>query len=357
MDINDDYRDNYNQYNSGYQTNNQSQKIIPVNITNALKRKFNLPMKSNTSYLSNHNKKKNQTMLKSPSSTIKNKAVHNVTNSKIMTDDSRNELFSTKSGYNTMTNKPKTPLNNYTNSPGYFNDSRGLNRPSSTSKLRSPSSNYSSRCHKYHTDLDFNYLADKKFYNDATNLVKRNLSTDKYTSSKKKSINYGKGKTNESNLNVYSGDTMQSHETGMDSTNKGKFRPDTNNKNAFVNSFTKDKKQSEGVLGDLLDSHFSVNSPSRKKIFQNEMDQIKSDDFRQKVMSKESYKDRIYIDEDHNTKVTINLSFVGESPQEKFVEALENIMVLLDPIFDRLTLGEKIEKFLENTNDSRRVIK
>ena len=315
-----------------------------------MKRRFNLPVKSNTSYLSNHTKKTQTKSVKSPS-TIRNKETNLHNNSK-MNDESKLDQFN--SNTNSFSIKQKTPLNynninsNQTNPSDYKRNSR----PSSSSNIRSPNSNHSTRCHRYHTDLDYNYLADKNFYNDANNVVKRNLSSDKFTNKKSNSNAFSKVKNNESNMNIYSADTLYSNETNNESALK------INKNSNLANSFSKEKKKSVGVLGDVLDAQFSINSPSRKKMIQNEMDQIRSDEFRRKINSNhEGNKDKIYNDDEQNNKVTINLSFVGESPQEKFIEALENIMVLLDPIFDRLTLSDKIEKFLENTNDSRRVIK
>ena len=345
MDTNQIYN-NY-QYSPSQGINNQTQKVIPVNIANGLKRKYNhIPLKSNTSYLSNA-KKKNLILTKSPSSNARNKISNNISNSKMITEDSRYDIYSVRAGNNSQSYIPKTPVNPNQNMSNY---SECKKRPTSVTKIRSPSKNCSSRCHKYHSDLDYNYLSENKFFNDSNNAFNKNSSLDKFNK-KTGTSNLPKGRGNDSYINIYSSDTLYSNETNI--TNKGKLRD-----NKMVNSYSKEKKQkSEGVLGDLLDSHFSINSPSRRKIFQSEMDQIKSEEFRQKKQNKDNHKDKIYYDEDPNAKVTINLSFVGESPQEKLVEALENIMVLLDPIFDRLTLGEKIEKFLENTNDTRRVIK
>ena len=349
-------------YNYEYESQNnknfsQSQKIFPVHITNALKKRFNLPVKSNTSYLSNQAKKKNQAFagkVMSPKSSAKNKLSNNMTNSKIMTEDSRQDIYSIRSGASNIfpnkqiiSNQPNSNLN-------LNNDNKAIFSKTSSSKLRTPSNNYSSRCHKYHCDLNLNYLAEKNFYNCDDNVLKRNHSSDKI---KKKPLtgNFLQQKGNESNLNFYLSNTVYSKDTNLERTNKGRYK---DNMKSNFNSHSNDRKQqSQGVLSELLDSQFAINSPSKKKIFQNEMDLLKSDEFRQQKLNKESNKDKIYLDEDPNNKNSINLSFVGESPHIKLIEALENIMILLDPIFDRLTLGEKIEKFLENTNDTRRVIK
>ena len=93
----------------------------------------------------------------------------------------------------------------------------------------------------------------------------------------------------------------------------------------------------------------SQNSPSRKKEKQRELDQIKIEEFK-----KNEDKDQIYFD---NEKTSVNLSFTRDSPHEKFIEALESIMSILEPIFDRLSLNEKIDKFIDSLADTRRNIK
>ena len=151
------------------------------------------------------------------------------------------------------------------------------------------------------------------------------------------------------------------------------------------------KKKSSNVLSDILDSHFTIKSPQTKKVFNlaeggdlhNGDSKIYSGgNFNFNTTSKindnnnninnpnislnnnrtenfsgtDFYKDRIYS-EDQNTKMTINLSYVGEHPPDKFLESLEHIMTILDPIFDRLSFNEKLEKFIENTDDHRRSIR
>jgi hypothetical protein len=82
---------------------------------------------------------------------------------------------------------------------------------------------------------------------------------------------------------------------------------------------------------------------------QNKIENISGQDF---------LKDKIYHpNEDQNTKLTINLSYLGEYPPDKYLEALEHIMTILDPIFERLDLNKKLEKFIENTDDHRRSIR
>ncbi len=152
------------------------------------------------------------------------------------------------------------------------------------------------------------------------------------------------------------------------------------------------RKKSSNVLSDILDSHFTIKSPQTQKVFNlaeggdvhngdskiysagnfnfnttsklndnnnnhNNNPNISLNNNRTENFSgTDFYKDRIYS-EDQNTKMTINLSYVGEHPPDKFLESLEHIMTILDPIFDRLSFNEKLEKFIENTDDHRRSIR
>jgi len=80
---------------------------------------------------------------------------------------------------------------------------------------------------------------------------------------------------------------------------------------------------------------------------------------KENISGRDFYKDKIYQqqNDDQNTKLTINLSYLGENPPERYLEALEHIMTILDPIFDRLSLTQKLEKFIENSDDHRRTIR
>jgi hypothetical protein len=143
-----------------------------------------------------------------------------------------------------------------------------------------------------------------------------------------------------------------------------------------------------------LDKQFSVNSPSQLKLFQSEVDQLKNEEFKRNMssgilnikggmgetrdmnssLSKSGIRDnhnigtitnvngdlqqdKIYLDDETNNKLTVNLSYLGENPQERFIDGLENVLTYLDPIFDRMSLTERIEKFLESTEDPKRSVK
>jgi len=161
------------------------------------------------------------------------------------------------------------------------------------------------------------------------------------------------------------------------------------------NSVSKMKK-SFNVLSDILDSHFSVNTSNQLKFntanpsadenmrngdsklnlsnynnnylnspnfnysgkLENNNNLNNSQNKIENISGQDFLKDKIYHpNEDQNTKLTINLSYLGEYPPDKYLEALEHIMTILDPIFERLDLNKKLEKFIENTDDHRRSIR
>jgi hypothetical protein len=258
-------------------------------------------------------------------------------------------------------------------------------------KVHSPTSNIykSNRCHRYHTDLDFNYLTNEKFLKDAMSCGKDRLSTvalksaspDKYFYENKpntaelnrynKNVNW----VNNVNMNNYISKENEEGQLYNNLPNTCNIGSQISKSNEKINDDEYNlKKSSQGILSDLLDNHFSVNSPSQLKIFQKEIDQLKNEEFKRNILNikkneadkdlsisgnnqiKES-RDKIYVDDDNNNRLTINLSYVGDYPQEKFVESLENVLLYLDPIFDRLTLSERVEKFIECTDDPKRGVK
>ena len=97
----------------------------------------------------------------------------------------------------------------------------------------------------YQTNLDYNNVADKKFYSDACESGKRNLATvavklcspDRYSYNNLVHKNLHSPKINGNNGNSFS---------------------------KFITS-SNDKKPSESVLTELIDSHYTSNSPNRKK--------------------------------------------------------------------------------------------
>jgi hypothetical protein len=207
--------------------------------------------------------------------------------------------------------------------------------------------NYS-KCHKYHSDLDHNYLFDQKLHNQTLHGAK-----DRITSKALKDCSPDGGYFNR----AQSPDLTKSR---MDYINLNKSNHETKRYlDEFYNADLEKKlKSSRGVISGVVDSQFSVGSPSKLKLYNDELSQIKNDEFKEKLSRSQlnTSPDRIYVDE-NNTKLTINLSYVGENPSDRFLEALESVMTILDPVFDRCTLNEKIEKFLEITDDHRRTVR
>ena len=108
----------------------------------------------------------------------------------------------------------------------------------------------------------------------------------------------------------------------------------TNNKNdIYVPNNYKDSNAE--ILAKILDSNeeFSPNSPSNLKLYQNEIKDIKN-------MNNEN--NNLLIDDNQN---------------EIYINALNETLTLLDPVFEELKLNEKIEKLLSLTNDERREAK
>jgi hypothetical protein len=210
-----------------------------------------------------------------------------------------------------------------------------------------------SRCHKYHTDLDYNYLFDQKFHNEALHCAKDKITTkalkdcspDKYYYNRSQSPEIVKSRLDYINLNK----SIQESRRHLEEY--------------YNNSTEVDKKlkSSRGIISNVVDSQFSPNSPSKLKLYHDEMSQMRNEENTEKYNlnlsrnNSQEIKDKIYVDD--NTRLTINLSFVGENPSERYLDALEAVMSVLDPIFERCTLNEKIEKFLEISDDHRRAVR
>jgi hypothetical protein len=282
---------------------------LPKNI----KAKFNLPLR--------------------PSTTVQNSGIHNRTN---------------KSG-----SKSLEKSNTYTYIPQDVNlMPRDNMRSSSRTKLRKtgmknqhPSQVYKcySKCHKYHTDLDNNYLFDQKYHHDSLHTAKDKITT--------KAI---KDCSPDNYYRIHSPDLTRSR---MDYINLNKSIQESKRfHDDYASDNDKKFKSSRGIISNVIDSQFSVNSPSQLKLYKDEMGQLKNEEFRDRLSQSGGSPDRIYMD-DNNTRLTINLSYVGENPSERYLEALESVMTTLDPIFDRLDLNDKINKFLEIADDHRRTVR
>jgi hypothetical protein len=142
----------------------------------------------------------------------------------------------------------------------------------------------SSRCHRYHTDLDFNYLSGEKFLIDSISCGKerlqgvalKNSSPNKYYYDNRikndfnPRLNWVKNLNFNANSNLYHADdrkddTLKISNVENESLNNSKQIP---------------KKSSKGILYDVLDYKFSVNSPSKMKKYQEEILQMKNEEYK-----------------------------------------------------------------------------
>lgn len=290
---------------------------------------------------------------------------------------SPSNMGKSKDSFNFSKTNIQLPYKNQTTDRG-LRTSNSQNFRSSRQKyshvpVQSPTSNIfkSYKCHKYHTDLDFNLLTNEKFYKDAVSCGKKRLSTVSIRNSSPDKYYYENKKTPK-NQNRYSknltwGSNIVSSLDEKGNENNVNPNP-VENTNTYENSMKmshmsneyQQKKTSQGILSDILDLQFSVNSPSQLKIFQNEEENQKTEEFKKNIQTQNNFlnlenKDKIYTDDNH--KLTINLSYMGENPREKFLEALENVMTYLDPIFENLSIEERVEKFLISAEDSKRAVR
>lgn len=197
-----------------------------------------------------------------------------------------------------------------------------------------------SKCHKYHTDLDYNYLMDQKFKNEALYCGRDRLSPVALREGSPDKCYYDKNQTPRKDRFGY-----------LDSLNKSQQDSKRFLEEYYNHEDETDKmRTSKGVISNVIDSQFSVHSPSKLKLYREEVNLNQNEDFRKSGDSK------IYMD-DNNTKLTINLSYTGENPCEKYLDSLEAIMAILDPIFERCQINEKIERFMEIVDDHRRNIR
>jgi len=125
------------------------------------------------------------------------------------------------------------------------------------------------------------------------------------------------------------------------------------------------KKTSEDVLYNLLDSQYSVNSPSKKRIYQHELDILKmNEEIRNRlIMSTENpenteTQEKINNDfENAKSKDTINLSNIGDNTLDKFLEAFETYVSAKEASLFNSGIDDKIELILESTEDPRRMFR
>ncbi len=285
------------------------------------------------------------------------------------------------------------------------NSSKDWKNSTSHRNVTSPTSNLfkANRCHRYHTDLDFNYLTNEKFYKDAVSCGKERLTTKALKSSspdkyyyenkqiKRADNRYTKQYNNTSvNVNTYlTGDEpiilMGSHgEISGQEISKSRSRSKSTKSNDDKNI----KKSSKGILSDLLDKDFSVTSPSKLKIFQNEIDMLRREEQKHNILNIKKSLDQSKFDRSNrnneenkidnlnninNHTGSINksmnnyinniqmteksLSSNFEEPNQRYLDCLETIMTYFDPIFEQLSFQERVEKFIECLDEPKRSVR
>ena len=280
---------------------------------------------------------------------------------------------------------------NYSNSYLTIKSSRERlksNPKQSTTTKHSPGKNVykSFRCHKYHTDLDINHLSGEKFVIDSLKCGREKHKDISLKNSSPDGNNYDNRFKNyyDQNLNWVKNLSLNSNQ---DLSNYHAKDDDilkiSNMEQEFLDESKQFvKKSSNGILYDVLDNKFSVNSPSRMKKFQEEVLHAKNQEYIKGLQSKENEdikkrtqvksnnfnssnhfnqsiesKNKIYIENEKNAKLTVNLSYFGEDPSERFIGALENILSLVDSNFENFSISQKIENFLKFLEDQRRSIR
>jgi hypothetical protein len=336
--------------NSGLSLQSLNNLQIPKNPYKAAK--YNFPLKASSNF------KSSKTSMKSPNKSIE--------------EESKNIGATYSRRYTDITK------------------SNNLNKTNNKSKekysgVKSPTSHIfkSYGCHRYHTDLDFNFLAEQKFLKEAISCGREKLNTVSLKSNSPDKYFYENKYSNSQNrfIKVRNTPGLEIIEDAKDrSRSKSKSKDNINQEEISEGELNKSGfKDSKNILNNILDLQFSVNSPSKMKIYQNEINQMKNDEFKSKMLNvkkienkddqnnsqtmysifnnkNENFsKDKIYVDDD--ARITINLSYIGENPQERLIESLENVLTHLDPIFEKISPEEKLEKLLEVTDDARRGVR
>jgi hypothetical protein len=198
-------------------------------------------------------------------------------------------------------------------------------KSSKSSSIYSPtkhSSKIASNNLNYHTKSDYNSIVDKKFYDEACEIMKKsisnkpsNLSSTNRTNSKAGVRNRTEGPYNNNNSNLFSS-----------SINFATFN---------------DKKPSESVISEMIDSQYSRYSPERKKFYIE----------KSKLVEKRSdCPEKFMVEEDK----TVNLSFNGDFPQEILQEAFESFYYYIGKEFDTLQKSEKIDRAIDSRYNCRK---
>lgn len=245
---------------------------------------------------------------------------------------------------NTVFSNPiKTPIN-----------MSGVFRSTSKSKYnrcKSPTSQFiQSKSHKYHTDVDYNYLMDQKFKKDAAKCGRSLLSSTALRESSPDKYFYEKTQNLSQNGILFS----YQNEDNNNETGGETLKPLNIKKSNEFNELN--KVNSENILSDVFDSQFSINSPSNIKVYQNEIEQLQNEEFRNKFRQSQE-NNKIYVEDDENAKVMVNLSYVGENPQQVLIEAYENLLEYIDPVFENYEIDRKLDKLINVLDSDARSIK
>ena len=271
--------------------------FYPTNINSAMNKKLNFYLKQNTNM---------------PKKMSVSKLVKKVTQPLNVKDAKGNISVSCKKEMASLSENKSN--NNFisisNNNIGSLNYSR-LNRTISTGKaslhrsLKSPSGiiAYSSG-NNFKVEVDFNTIAEKKFYREASDTGKKRLST---VSMKLSSPDRYNNKLNSQG-------------------SKNNLRKSNNSLSSKIIYNNNDKRPSECILSDILDKNSRIN-----KI----VDQNKED-------NENIVYDRI-----------VNLSFTGESYLEILFEAFDTFKCQIESSLEKMNMTEKLFIIFENLNEKR----
>jgi hypothetical protein len=305
----------------------KSSLLYSTNINPVISKRVNVISKSNTRKSPSINK------VKKPNNTLRKELTYSC-------ETKRKNILASTSQNKINTHEIKSPrfCKNSINSPGRINSPRHISFLNSTtnksfkekssksssvySRTKQTSSSISSNQLNYQTELDLNSIVDKKFYNEACEIGKKNLSTKgSKLSSTNRTIN----------------------EVGV--RNKAVV-PNNDNNSTFLNSkmnFTSYnfKKPSESVLVEMIDLQYSQCSPERKKIcIEKSKLEEKRSDLQEKLMNEEDK--------------TINLSFNRDSSQDTLLEAFECFYYYIGKDFTSLQISEKIDRAINSRYNCRK---
>ena len=326
--------------------------------------------KQNITNVSNYN-------TSNPVTKISNsKIIHNKSFDKNTSQDSRNGRKLEK---------------NFSNSYLTIKSSRERMKSNPKNVGKSPVGNLhkTSRCHRYHTDLDFNYLTGEKFMKDSISCGREKLQGVALKNSSPEKYYYDSRVKNDFDRNLnWIKNINPSNISHSEDKNDDTLKISNIDNDYLDESKQFIKKSSKGILSDVLDNRFSVNSPSKMKKYQDELLQAKTEEYKKgllKSMQKGDQgegttneedkrkknvknvqassqpnkspetKNKIYVEDEKNARLTVNLSYFGEDPSERYIMALQNLLSQIDPVFENLSILQKIEKLLTLLDDSRRI--